>query len=176
MIIGPGSGVAEASSPPYCWLGYCGNDSIYMTTGACRQFLNNITCKGGTFEKTCNQYCCPHSYVDSSMAMALGRHNDATDKGSFCEGYRNSKGTLQVFLPVALSGFTRTTNLSYMSVCQKRFRSIWSDHISSVLVGLGTSVKDLMSICRNLKIYYANLPELEFNSTGDGSKFLKLYL
>ena len=148
VILEPGSGVAYASSPTYCWLGYCGNDTIYMTTGTTQQFLNNITDQGGTFEKTSSQHCFQTVNVDSTMAMAIGRHNNTSGGYSFCEGYRNGSSGLQVFIPVALSGFTRTTNLSQNCALEKRFNSIWSDRISSVIAGLGPG-STLMCINRN---------------------------
>jgi hypothetical protein len=150
VIFGPGSGIAEASSPTYCWLGYSGNDTVYMTTGACKLFLNNMTDSGDTFNKTCVRNDFQTSNVNSALAMAVGRHNSASDVGSFCEGYRSSFAALQVSIPIAVSGFTRATNLSQDCAIQKRFDSIWYNHISSSVWGLGPTVKNLMSVCRNV--------------------------
>ena len=154
---------AQAQSPTYFLLGYDGNKTIYMSNGVyTSQSLGNISVPGNTFY--CNNIKNPLKQterVDGSLGMAVSHKMGG--KYSFGEVFDSCFGNLRVAIPVAVWGFTRTTNITRQTMLNGGWPSIRGAMISAELRG------GLVNSSTNLELEQCNRFDGGMNVTGSSS-------
>ena len=132
---------AQTSSPSYQYIGYNGNQTIYMTSGAPCTFLKGFT--SPTKPYYWNQVNALHQpmHTEGTMGMAISQY--AQNNYSFGENYNKRTNHLSVVIPIAVSGFTRTTNITVKCSSEGLFPLIWGSQISAELHGLVNNSQNL---------------------------------
>ena len=112
-----------------------------MTSGAPCTFLKGFT--SPTKPYYWNQVNALHQpmHTEGTMGMAISQY--AQNNYSFGENYNKRTNHLSVVIPIAVSGFTRTTNITVKCSSEGLFPLIWGSQISAELHGLVNNSQNL---------------------------------